>query len=150
MKSYSLIIIIICCICRYTSIGIKPELKWNIFNFGYEIDFEYDGMLAHSFNRFYVVTKLILLSINDLRFSTIKFDKTCNHLQEKNGWSVKAKQFISDLIIYCRKIVPIVHYYREQISSFNCTAYNILTNEILLILPKFPKVRKEREVLSHH
>ena len=37
-----------------------------------------------------------------------------------------------------------MHYYREQISSFNHTAHNILTNEILLILPKFSEARKEK------
>ena len=41
-------------------------------------------------------------------------------------------------------IVPVVHYYREQISSFYCTAYNILTNEISLILPKFHKIIKRK------
>ena len=63
----------------------------------------------------------------------------CDYLQEKNGCSVKARLYISDLIVYCRKIVPFTHYYRKQISSFNYTACNILKNEISLILPKLPK-----------
>ena len=54
-------------------------------------------MLVHSFNRFYVVTKFILHTVNDLKFSTINFDDKCNYLQEKNGCSVKARQYISDL-----------------------------------------------------
>ena len=59
MKAYSLIVIFvfICCICKYTSVEIMLELKRNILNFGYRIDFKYEGMLAHSFDRFYVVTK---------------------------------------------------------------------------------------------
>ena len=40
-------------------------------------------MLAHSFDRFYVVTKFILPTVNDLTFSTIKFDEKCEYLQEK-------------------------------------------------------------------
>ena len=85
MKAYSLaIIIIIYCICRYASLEIKPELKKMILNFGYGINFKYEGMLAHSFDRFYVVTKFILPTISDLKFSTINFDETCNYLQEKN------------------------------------------------------------------
>ena len=31
-------------------------------------------MLAHSFDRFYVITKFILPSVNDLKFSPIDFD----------------------------------------------------------------------------
>ena len=51
MKGYSLRIII-CCICRYACIEIKPELKKNILNFGYGINFKYEGLLVHSFDRF--------------------------------------------------------------------------------------------------
>ena len=49
-------------------------------------------MLAHSFNRFYVVTKFILPTVNDLKFSTMNFEETCNYLQEKNEHSLKAKK----------------------------------------------------------
>ena len=41
-------------------------------------------------------------------------------------------------------MVPYVHYYKEQISSFNQMAHNILTNEISLILSNFSKDRKEK------
>ena len=34
-----------------------PELKKNILKFGYGINFKYEGMLAYSFDRFYVITK---------------------------------------------------------------------------------------------
>ena len=56
MKAYSLIVIFIGCICKYTSVDIMPELKRNISNFGYGINFKYEGMLSHSFDRFCVVT----------------------------------------------------------------------------------------------
>ena len=37
-------------------------------------------MLAHSFDRFYVVTKFILPTLDDLKLSPIKYDKECNYL----------------------------------------------------------------------
>ena len=37
------------------SIEIRPELQRNILNFGYGINYKYEGMLAHSFDRFCVV-----------------------------------------------------------------------------------------------
>ena len=143
MRAYSLTIII-SCICRYSSIEIKPELKKNIFNFGHGINFKYKGMLVHSFDTFYVATEFILPTISDLNFSMINFDETYDYLQEKNGCSNEAKEYIFDLRVYCKKIVTFIHYYKEQISSFNHKAHNILTNEISLILPKFPKIRKEK------
>ena len=60
------------CIYKYTSIKIKPELKKNILNFGYGINYKYERMLVHSFDRFYEVTKFILPSIEDLEFFKVK------------------------------------------------------------------------------
>ena len=41
-------------------------------------------MLAHSFDRYYMVTKFILPSIGDLNFSTLNYDNTCAYLDSKN------------------------------------------------------------------
>ena len=59
-----------------------PELKKNISNFGYRINFKYEGMLAYSFDRFHVITKFILPSVNDLKFCAIDFNEQCNYLNE--------------------------------------------------------------------
>ena len=59
------------------STKIMPELKKNNLNLGYGINYKCEGMLVHSFDRFYVVTKFILPSIGDLIFSTLNYDKTC-------------------------------------------------------------------------
>ena len=37
-----------------------------------------------------------------------------------------------------------MYFYKEQISSYNHTAHNMLTNEISLISLNFPKDRKEK------
>ena len=63
---------------------IKPELKKNVLKFGYGINYKYEGMLVHSLNRFYVITKFILPNIKDLKFSKCKFDNNCECLREKN------------------------------------------------------------------
>ena len=66
-----------------------------------------------------MVPKFTLTTIIDLNFSTINFNETYDYLQEKYGHSIEAREYISNLRVHCRKIVPLVHYYREQISSFN-------------------------------
>ena len=43
--------------------------------FGYGINYKYKKMLAHSFDRLYVVTKFILPTSEDFKFSTLNFDK---------------------------------------------------------------------------
>ena len=41
----------------------NPELQKNILNFGYGINYKYEGMLVHSFDRFYIITKFMLPSM---------------------------------------------------------------------------------------
>ena len=143
MKGYSLFICIsFCYIHRYTSIDIKMELKKNISKFGYRNNYRYEGMLAHSFDRFYVVTKFILPSIEDLIFSKLNYDRTCAYLQEKNGCTAEEKKYILDLLVDCRKIKPYVDYYKQQIKSYKDTAHHIWKNEIDLILPQLPTKQK--------
>ena len=86
MNAYSLFIYTICYIYRYTSIEIKSELKKNILQFGYGINYKYEGMLAHSFDRFYVVTKFILPITNDLKFSALNLDKDCIYLWDRSTY----------------------------------------------------------------
>ena len=109
MKAYSLFIYIICCIYKYTSIDIKPELKKNILKFGYGINYKYEGILAHSFDGFYAVTKFILPTTNDLKFSALNFDKDCKYLRDRSqNQTEEAKQHVLSLINYCRQIGPYV------------------------------------------
>ena len=67
MKAYSFIIIFICCIYKYTSADIMPELKRNILNFGCGINFKNKGMQSHYFDSFYVVIKFFLPTVDDLK-----------------------------------------------------------------------------------
>ena len=41
------------CVWGYTVVEIMLELKKNILKFGYGINYKYEGMLSHSFDRFY-------------------------------------------------------------------------------------------------
>ena len=130
------------CIYKYTSIKIKPELKRNILKSGYGINYKYEGMLAHTFGRFYVVIKFILPFIGDLDFSKSNYDNTCTYLDGRKIHNADTKNFLLDLLVFCRKIEPYVSYYKRQIKSYNNTADNILKNEMDLILPQKPRKQK--------
>ena len=62
-----------------SAIDIMPELKKNILNFGYGVNFKYEGMLSHSFDRFYIVTKFELPKTQDLNLATFGFDFECSY-----------------------------------------------------------------------
>ena len=112
-KDYSLFIFVnFNCIYRYSSIKIKLELKKKILKIGYGVNYKYDGMLAHSFDRFYVVTKFILPSIKVLKFCKFYYESTCAYLDENNIGTAENKKYILDLLVYSKKIRPYIDYYK--------------------------------------
>ena len=84
MKIY-LFLCILCQFCLGTSTKIKPKLKKNILNFGYDINCKYEGMFTHSFDRFYVVTKFMFPLLGDLKFSDLNYDNSCAYLDNSNA-----------------------------------------------------------------
>ena len=107
-------------------------------------------MLAHSFDRIYVVTKFILPMLDDLKLLPIKYDKECHYLHNLDDHdNDQIKQNIKDMLWYCANIQPYMAFYKMQIKGHNNTTHHILKNEVDLILPKFPEGwRSNRGIFS--
>ena len=97
-----------------------PELKKNVLNFRYGVNFRYEGMLTHSFDRFYVVAKYEIPKVEHLKFTIFSFDLMCNHL------NISKNSYLLRYIRHCRRIALYVKFYKQQINYYNWTAYNIL------------------------
>ena len=141
MKFYSLF----CIIFQFyvgTSVKIKPELKKNILNFGFGINYKYEGMLAHAFDRFYMVTKFMLPMIGDLKFSKLGYDDTCAYIENKFAQNTESRKYMLELKAFCNKIKPFVTYYKRVRSSYNNTVHIILEKEIKLLLPQVKRKQK--------
>ena len=86
-------------------------------------------MLAHSFDRFYIVTKFMLPLLRDLKFSDINYDSACAYLDNRNAQDTETRKYMLDLKTFCKKIEPFVTYYKRLIKSYNNTTHNILEKE---------------------
>ena len=144
MKLHLSIVIILICVYGYTMIEMSPELKKNVLKFGYGINYKYEGTLSLSFDRFYVVTKFELPGIEALKWKTISHNSDCKYLDDAKSRKDYPIELIKDMEIYCVKIVPHVAYYKKQVDYYNWTAYEIITNELALILPTIPKQERQR------
>ena len=127
----TLITVVLISLCEVLAIDVMPELKKNVLDFRYSVNFKYEGMLTHSFDRFYVVAKYEIPKIENLKFTTFSFDLMCNH------FNISKKSYLLRYIRHCRRVAPYVKFYKQQIDYNNQTASNILQNEIELILPSF-------------
>ena len=106
---------------------------------------EKEPSIAIALHNIYVVTKFILSTASDINFSKFNFKDNCEYLGKRGkGHNLRIEKHISDLIDYCTKIQPYIHFYKQQIESLNDTAHHILGNEIDIVLPKFPEIRQEK------
>ena len=138
----TLITVILISMHEVLVIDVMPELKKDVLNFGYGANFKYEGMLTHSFDRSYVVAKYEIPKIENLKFTTFSFDPMCNHL------NISKKSYLLRYIRHCKRIAPYVKFYKQQIDYYNWTAYNILQNEIGLILPSFNNNNRKKRFLT--
>ena len=127
----TLIAVVLISLHEVLAVDVMPELKKNVLNFRYGANFKYEGMLTHSFDRFYVVAKYTIPKIENLKFTSFSFDLMCNHL------NISKKSYLLRYIRHYKRIAPYVKVYKQQIDYYKQTAYNILQNEVGLILPSF-------------
>ena len=121
------------------SMKFIPELQKNILKFGYSINYKYEGMLACSFDRFYIVTKFMLPSMGDTKFSKLNFDHSCTYMNKEYAPNTESRKYLTELKTYCSKNKPFVSHYANLIKSYNATVYNILENEIKPLLPQLSR-----------
>ena len=60
------------------------------------MNYKYESMLDHLFDRFCMVTKFILPSIGDLKFSTLNYDNTCAYLDNRIMHDSESKKHMLD------------------------------------------------------
>ena len=91
-----------------------------------------------------MVTKFELPKVQDLKFTTISYDterKYFNAAKTKRNYPLG---LINEIKEYCIKIASHIAFFKKQVDYYNWTAYEILTNELALKLPTFPKQERQK------
>ena len=122
-----------------SAVSIMPELKQNVLRFGDRGNFRYEGMLAHSFDIFYVVTRIEIPKVLDLNLTMFQFDYNCCHAANiEKGTRFKIPDMIQNMFKqYCKHLIPYKYLYKHQVEYYEKIGYNILEKDIGMILPKF-------------
>ena len=102
------------------------------------MNFRYEGILSHSFDRFYVITKIEIPKVSDLNLTLFQFDYNCSHVENiEKGMKFTILSTIKEMFnVYCKNIIPYMYLYKHQVEYYEKTVYEILEKYIGLILPK--------------
>ena len=123
-----------------SAVSIMPEFKQNVLRFGYGVNFRYESMLAHLFDRFSVVNRIEIPKVSDLNLTVFQFDCNCSsHVANiEKDTKFKIPSTIKGMFkVYCRNIIPYMYLYKHQVEYYEKMVYNNLEKDIGLILPKF-------------
>ena len=133
-----------------SAVSIMPELKQNVLRFRYGVNFRYEGMLVHSFDRFYVVTRIEIRKVSDLNLTVFEFDYNCSHVANiEKGTRFKIPDMMQNTFKqYCKNLIPYMYLYKHQVEYYEKMVYNILEKDIGMILPKFGNT--DNNVQSKH
>ena len=98
------LLLLVTLVCGTSAVSIMPELKHNVLRFGYRVNFRYEGMLAHSFDRFYVITKIEIPKVSNLNLTAFQFDYNCSHATNiEKDTKFKVPSTIKDMFkVYCK------------------------------------------------
>ena len=134
-------IILITLVCGTSAVSIMPELKHKVLRLGYGVNFRYEGMLSHSFGRFYVVTKIVIPKVSNLNLTLFQFDYNRSHVVNiEKGMNFKIPSTIKDMFnVYCENKIPYMYLYKHHVKYYEKAVYDILEKDIGLILPKCEK-----------
>ena len=113
----AILLFLIALVCGTSAVSIMPELKHNVLRFGYRVNSRYEGMLAHLFDRFYVVTRIETPKVSDLNLTLFQFDYNCSHVTNiEKDTSFKVPSTIKDMFkLFCKNIIPYMYLYKHQV-----------------------------------
>ena len=86
-----------------SAVSIIPELKQNVLRFGYGVNFRYEGMLAHLFDRFYVVTRIEIPKVLDLTLTVFQFDYNSSHvthIEKDTKFKIPSTMYIVETLFH--------------------------------------------------
>ena len=112
-----------------SQVQISSDLFLNKLNMSYGINYKYNGLLHHNIHRVWIITKVVVPKLNDVKFPDIKFDPECtflNQLKVNHG----ASQHVNSLRSICQSMKPLITLLKQKELYYENAITNILKEEI--------------------
>ena len=114
-------------------LGSQPEVSSDLFlnrlNMSFGINYKYNGLMHHSIDRVWIVTKVALPKLEDIYFPDIAFDPDCAFAKGLKHSRTAALQ-VENIRSICKSIKPIINLMKEKESYYENAIIKILQEEI--------------------
>ena len=104
------------------------DMYFNHLNISLGINYKYNGLLYHNIDRVWVVTKVILLKLEDITFPNAKFDMDCSFVKKICDADPSVKTVIQSM---CKSMKPLITLIKQKEEFYEMAIQSILKEEIL-------------------
>ena len=73
----------------------------------YGINYKYNGLLHHNIHRVWIITKVVVPKLNDVKFPDIKFDPDCKFVDQLKNTQTASK-YVSSIRSICQSMKPLI------------------------------------------
>ena len=115
-------------------LGSQPQISSDLFlnrlNMSFGINYKYSGLLHHSIDRVWIITKMALPKLKDISFPDIAFDPDCPFVRHLKHSRTAAQQ-IESIRSICRSMKPLISLMKGKELYYENAIIKILKEEIL-------------------
>ena len=111
-----------------SEVQISSDLFLNKLNMSYGINYKYNGLLHHNIHRVWIITKVVIPKLNDVKFPDINFDPECTFLRQLR-YSQSSK-YVSNIRSICQSMKPLITLLKQKELYYEKAITNILKEEI--------------------
>ena len=106
----------------------KPQdMYFNHLNISLGINYKYNGMLYHNIDRVWIVTKVILLKLEDIKFPNVKFNADFSFVNKIRNANPSVKTIIQSM---CKSMKPLITLIKQKEKFYEMAIQSILKEEI--------------------
>ena len=107
--------------------GDPQDMYFNHLNISLGINYKYNGLLYHNIVRVWVVTKVILLKLEDISFPDVQFNADCSFVNKIHNAPPSVKTIIQSM---CKSMKPLITLIKQKEKFYEMAIQSILKEEI--------------------
>ena len=96
----------------------------------YGINYKYNGLLHHNIHRVWIITKVVVPKLHDVKFPDIKFDPDCSFLKELKYTHTHVAKHVNEIRSICQSMKPLITLLKQKELYYEKAITNILKEEI--------------------
>ena len=113
-----------------SQVKISSDLFLNKLNMSYGINYKYNGLLHHNIHRVWIITKVVVPKLDDVKFPDIKFDPDCSFLKELKYTHTHVAKHVNNIRSICQSMKPLITLLKQKELYYEKAITNILKEEI--------------------